>query len=87
LKQVPKNNNRSFGNIITSNETWVPFFEPNRKIHNKIWATKGSHISIKRTMSVKNVMYVICFTNQGSAIQIVVPMGKSVNGKFYKRPS
>jgi hypothetical protein len=46
--------------------------------------TKGSHRPIKRTMSVKNVMYVICFTNQGPAIQIAVPMGKSVNTKINK---
>ena len=29
-------------------------------------------------------MYVIFFTNQGQAIQIVVPKGKSVNARFYK---
>ena len=29
-------------------------------------------------------MYVIFFTNQGPAIQIAVPKGKSVNAKFYK---
>ena len=30
------------------------------------------------------VMYVICFTNQGRAIEIAVPKGKSVNARFYK---
>jgi hypothetical protein len=35
-------------------------------------------------MSVKKVMYVIFFTNQGHAIQIAVPKGKYVNAKFYK---
>ena len=29
-------------------------------------------------------MFVIFFTNQGPAIQIAVPNGKSVNAKFYK---
>jgi hypothetical protein len=29
-------------------------------------------------------MYVICFTNQGPAIQFVVSKGKSVNDKFNK---
>ena len=38
----------------------------------------------KRTMSIKKVMYVIFFTNQGPAIQIAVPKGKSVNARFYK---
>ena len=36
------------------------------------------------TMSIKKVMYVIFFTNQGPAIQIAAPKGKSVNARFYK---
>ena len=86
LKQFPKYNNRSFTNIITGDETWVHFYEPKRKIQNKIWATKGSQrpCIAKRTMSIKKVMYVIFFTNQGPAIQIALPKGKSVNAKFYK---
>ena len=39
LKQFPKYNNRSFANIITGDETWVHFYEPKRKIQNKIWVT------------------------------------------------
>jgi hypothetical protein len=35
-------------------------------------------------MSVKNVMYVILFTNKCPAFQIAVPKGKYVNAKFYK---
>ena len=35
-------------------------------------------------MSIQKVMYVIFFTNQGQAIQIVVQKGKSVNARFYK---
>lgn len=50
------------------------FLEPRRMIQNKIWATKG----IKRPyMSVKKVMYIIYFTNQGPANQIAVT--KKVN--------
>ena len=86
LKQFPKYNNRSFANIITGDETWVHFYEPKRKIPNKIWATKGGKrpCIAKRTMNIKKVMYVIFFTNQGHAIQIAVPKGKSVNARFYK---
>ena len=86
LKQFPKYNNRSLANIITGDETGVHFYEPKRKIQNKIWATKGGKrpCIAKRTMSIKKVMYVIFFTNQGPAIQIAVPKGKSVNARFYK---
>jgi hypothetical protein len=37
-----------------------------------------------KTLHSKKVMFVIFFTNQGHTIQIAVPMGKSVNAKFYK---
>ena len=86
LKQFPKYNNRSSANIITGDETWFHFYEPKRKIQKKIWATKGGKrpCIAKRTMSIKKVMYVIFFTNQGPAIQIAVPKGKSVNARFYK---
>jgi hypothetical protein len=51
-------------------DTWVKFNESERKIHNKIWATKNSKKKCiaKCTMSVKRAMYVIFKTNQGSAI-------------------
>ena len=79
-------NNRSFANIISGDETWVHFYEPKRKIQNKMWAFKGGKrpCIAKCTMSIKKVMYVIFFTNQGPAIQIAIPKGKSVNARFYK---
>ena len=86
LKQFPKYNNRSFANINTGDKMWVHFYKPKRKIQNKIWATKGDKrpCITKRPMSVKKVMYVVFFTNQGPAFQIAVPKGKSVNTRFYK---
>ena len=61
LKQFPKYNNRSFANIITGVETLVHFYEPKRKIQNKIWSTKGGKrpCIAKRTMSIRKIMYVI----------------------------
>ena len=35
-------------------------------------------------MNTKKVMHVIFYTNQGPAIQIAVPKGKSINARFYK---
>jgi hypothetical protein len=36
----PEFNRQRFNNVITGDATWVNFFEPHRKIDNKIWATK-----------------------------------------------
>ena len=86
LKMYPKYDSRSFSNIVNGDETWVIFYEPKRKHENKISATK--HMKrpciAKRKFSVIKVMYAIFFTNQGPAIQIAVPKGKSVNSKFYR---
>ncbi|XP_045167528.2 protein GVQW3-like [Mercenaria mercenaria] len=35
LKQLPKYNNRSFGNIISGDETWVHFYEPSERYRTK----------------------------------------------------
>ena len=85
LNQFPKYNNRSFANIITGDETWVHFNKPKRKIQNIIWETKGGKrpCIAKYTMSIKKVIFVIFFKNQGPTIQVAVPKGKSVNARFY----
>ena len=42
LKIFPKYDEKKFANLVTGNETWVHYFEPVRKVSNKIWATKNS---------------------------------------------
>ena len=66
LKQFPNYNAQSFANVVTGDETWVHFFEPKRKIQNKIWATKACKrpYIAKRTISVRKVMYAIFFTTR-----------------------
>lgn len=87
LKMYPKYNSRSFAAVVTGDETWVHFYEPRRKLQNKVWATKNMKrpCIAKRTISARKVMYAIFFTNQGPALQMAVPKGKSVNSKFYRK--
>ena len=42
LQMFPKYDKKQFANVVTGNETWVNYFEPVRKVSNKIWATKHS---------------------------------------------
>ena len=42
LKIFPKYNEKKFANVVTGYKTWVHYFEPVRKISNKVWATKNS---------------------------------------------
>ena len=46
LQMFPKYDKKLFANVVTGDETWVHYFEPVRKVSNKIWATKHSKGSI-----------------------------------------
>ena len=81
-----KYDKRQFANVVTDDETWVHYFEPVRKVSNKIWATKHSKHPIidKRSLSTKKVLYAIFFSAEGVAIKVPVKKGKSITGKYYK---
>ena len=38
----PKYVEKKFENVVTGDENWVHYFEPDRKVSNKIWANKNS---------------------------------------------
>ena len=84
LQMFPKYDKKQFANVVTGDETWVHYFEPVRKVSNKIWATKHSKrpIIAKRSLSTKKVLYAIFFS--GVAIKVPVKKGKSITGKYYK---
>ena len=71
LKMFPKYDKKQFANVVTGDETWVHYFEPVRKVSNKIWATKHSKrpIIAKRSLSTKKVLYAIFFSGEGDCIQ------------------
>ena len=59
LQMFPKYDKKQFANVVTGDETWVHYFEPVRKVSNKIWVTKHSKrpIIAKRSLSTKKVLY------------------------------
>ena len=86
LQMFPKYDKKQFANAVTGDETWVHYFEPVRKVSDKIWATKHSKrpITAKRSLSTKKVLYAIFFSGEGVAIKVPVKKGKSITGKYYK---
>ena len=86
LQMFPKYDKKQFANVVTGDETWVHYFEPVRKVSNKIWATKHSKrpIIAKRSLSTKKVLYAIFFSGEGVAIKVPVKKGKSITGKYYR---
>jgi histone-lysine N-methyltransferase SETMAR len=86
LKMAQKMEKNNFSDLVTGDETWIYFYEPHRKMSNKVWATKAAKrpCIAKRTMSVRKMLYAIFFTARGPAIQVPVPKGRGITGKFYR---
>ena len=82
----PKYDKKQFANVVTGDETCLHYFEPVRKVSNKIWATKHSKrpIIAKRSLSTKKVLYAVFFSGEGVAIKVPVKKDKSITGKYYK---
>ena len=86
LQMFPKYVKKQFANVVTGDETWVHYFEPVRKVSNKIWTTKHSKrpIIAKRSLDTKKVLYATFFSGEGVAIKVPVKKGKSITGKYFK---
>ena len=86
LQMFTKYYKKQFANVIKGDETWVHYFEPVRKVSNKIWATKHSKrpIIAKHSLSAKKVLYAIFFSGEGVTIKVQVNKDKSITGKYYK---
>ena len=86
LQMFPKYDKKQFANVVTGDEIWVHYFEPVRKVSNKIWVIKHSKrlIIAKRSLRTKKVLYAIFFSGEGVAIKVPVKKGKSITGKYYK---
>lgn len=82
----PSYNSRTFADFCTGDETWVHFFEPRRKINNKIWAGKQARrpCIARRLQSVKKIMYAIFYSPQGVVASVPINQGKTVTGRYYK---
>ena len=80
---------KQFANVIRGDENWVHYFEPVRKVSNKIWATKHSRrpVIAKRSLSARKVWYAYFFSGDGIAIKVSVEKGKKHHLKVLQRHS
>ena len=62
-------------NIVTGDEAYVHIFEPQRKMDNKIWATRNAcrPVVAKMALSGKKVMLALFFDINGHIAQASVP--------------
>lgn len=57
---------KASGNLVTGDEIWVCYFEPNRKCSNRFWANKYARRPIiAKHLRMLKVLYVIFFDNKG----------------------
>ena len=72
--------------IVTGEETWIYHFQPDSKAKNKVWvSSEGDRPVIACHCKTSNCMlYAIFFDLKGPVLQIPVPKGSSVTGKFYR---
>ena len=78
LKMYPKFDRKKIVNIVTGDETWVHFFEPQRKIDNKIWATRNARrpVIAKGQSVLRRLCWLYFFYINGPIVQISVPRGE-----------
>ena len=72
--------------IATGDETLIYHFQPDSKAKNKVWvSSEGNRPVIARCCKTSNrMLYAIFFDSKGPVLQIPVPKGSSVTGKFYR---
>ena len=73
--------------IITGDKTWIYYFQPDSKAKNKVWvSSEGDRpvVIVCRCKTSSHMLYAIFFDSKGPVLQIPVPKGSSVTGKFYR---
>ena len=77
---------RRLEEIVTGDETWIYHFQPDFKAKNKVWvSSEGDRPVIAHRCKTSNhMLYVIFFDSKCPVLQIPVPKGSSVTGKFYR---
>ena len=83
IEKYDKCDPRCLEEIVTGDETWIYHFQPNSKAKNKVWVSSEGVIA-RRCKTSNCMLYAIFFDLKGPVLQIPVPKGSSVTGKFYR---
>ena len=77
---------RRLEEIVTGDETWIYNFQPDSKAKNKVWVSSEGYrpVIARRCETSNRMLYAIFFDSKGPVLQIPIPKGSSVTGKFYR---
>ena len=86
IEKYDKCDPRRLEKIVRGDETWIYHFQPDSKAKNKVWvSSEGDRPVIAGRCKTSNCMlYAVFFDWKGPVLQIPVPKGSSVTGKFYR---
>ena len=71
--------------IVTGDETWIYHFQPSKATNKVLVSSEGDrHVIARRCKTSNRMLYAIFFDLKGPVLQIPVPKGSSVTGKFYR---
>ena len=86
IEKYGKCDPRRLKEIVTGNETWIYHFQPDSKAKNKVWVSSEGNrpVIARRCKTSIRMLYAIFFDSKGPVLQIPVPKGSSVTGKFYR---
>ena len=86
IEKYDKCDPRRLQEIVTGDETWIYYFHSDSLAKNKVWvSSEGDRPVIAcRCKTSNRMLYAIFFDSKGPVLQIPVPKGSSVTGKFYR---
>ena len=72
--------------IVTGDETWIYHFQPDSKAKNKVWVSSEGDRPVIACLckTLNRMLYAIFFDSKGTVLQIPVPKGSCITGKFYR---
>ena len=86
IEKYNKCDPRHLEEVVTGDETWIYHFKPDSKAKNKVWVSSDGDrpVIACRCKTSNRMLYAIFFDSKGPVLQIPVPKGSSVTGKFYR---
>ena len=80
IEKYDKCDLRCLEEIVTGDETWIYHFQPDSWV-----SSEGDRpVIVRRCKTSNRMLYAIFFDSKGPILQIPVPKGSSVTGKFYR---
>ena len=85
LSRFKNRDSRRLREVVTGDQTWLYFSEPDNKLNNKMWVGENNECPVvaRRSRSVGRVMYALFFDSDGIVARVSVPENCSVTGTFY----